>query len=111
MVKLLDVHPNGFAQRLCDSMVRARYRDGFTDPQPITPGTVYHYTIDLWNTAQVFQPGHAIRIEIASSAFPKYDRHRNVWDDLATGTEMALADQQVFHDAEHPSHVVLPIIR
>lgn len=111
MVKLLDVHPNGFAQRLCDSMVRARYRAGFTDPQPITPGQVYHYTIDLWNTAQVFQKGHAIRLEIASSAFPKYDRHRNLLDDLAGGTALAVADQQVFHDADHPSHVVLPVVK
>ena len=58
MVKLLDVHPSGFAQRLCDSMVRARYRAGFTDPTPIPPGEVVHYSIDLWNTAHVFLKGH-----------------------------------------------------
>jgi putative CocE/NonD family hydrolase len=110
MVKLLDVHPSGFAQRLCDSMVRARYRAGFTDPQPIPPGEVVHYTIDLWNTAHVFLQGHCLRLEVASSAFPKYDRHRNRMDDLATGTEMDPADQHVWHTAAHPSHVVIPVV-
>jgi putative CocE/NonD family hydrolase len=110
-VKLLDVHPGGFAQRLCDSLVRARYRDGFTtEPTPITPGTIYQFTIDLWNTAQVFQKGHCIRLEVSSSAFPKYDRHRNLLDDLASGTAMVVADQHVYHDAAHPSHVVLPVV-
>ena len=110
MAKLLDVHPSGFAQRLCDGMVRARFRDGFTDPQPLTPGVVTRYTVDLWNTAQVFFKGHCIGVEIASSAFPKYDRHRNLFDNLATGTALATADQQVFHDAAHPSQLILPII-
>jgi putative CocE/NonD family hydrolase len=109
-VMLLDVHPNGFAQRLCDSMVRARFRNGMDKPELIEPGQVYEYIIDCWNTAQLFQAGHCIRLQIASSAFPKYDRNLNTGEDIATGTRMQIAEQRIYHDAEHPSHVVLPII-
>src|SRR5690606_31854701 len=41
MAMLLDVHPNGFAQRLCDSMVRARFREGMDKPQLLQPGQIY----------------------------------------------------------------------
>ena len=77
MAKLLDVWPNGFAQRLCDGMVRARFREGMDRPSLIDPGRVYAYDIDCWNTSQVFKKGHRICVEIASSAFPKYDRNPN----------------------------------
>src|SRR6185437_6653666 len=52
--KLTDVWPNGFVQRLCDGVVRARFREGMDKPSLIEPGKVYQYTIDCWNTAQVF---------------------------------------------------------
>lgn len=110
MAMLLDVHPTGFAQRLCDGMVRARFRDGMDHPSLIEPGQVYRYDIDLWNTAQVFRTGHRIRVHITSSAFPKYDRNLNTGESLSTGTRMAAADQQIRHDAAHPSRIVLPII-
>lgn len=110
MAMLLDVHPSGFAQRLCDGMVRARFRDGMDRPAPIEPGRVYRYEIDCWNTAQLFRKGHSIRVQIASSAFPKYDRNLNTGESLATGTAMAVAEQRVYHDAAHPSRIVLSII-
>jgi uncharacterized protein len=108
--KLVDVHPSGFVQRLCDGIVRARFRNGLDAPELIVPGTVYEYTIDLWNTAQVFFKGHRIGLEISSSAFPKYDRNLNTGDDLATGTEMIVAEQTIYHDATFPSALVLPVI-
>ena len=110
MAMLLDVHPSGFAQRLCDSMVRARFRDGMEKPELIEPGRVYHYRIFCWNTAQVFKAGHRIALTITSSAFPKYDRNPNTGAALGQSTELSVADQRIYHDAEHPSAVVLPII-
>lgn len=109
--KLLDVHPSGFAQRLCDGMVRARFRDGMDKSQLIEPGRVYAYTIDLWNTAQVFKAGHCIRLEVASSAFPKYDRNLNTGGDIATGTELVVVQQTIYHDEARPSHLILPLIK
>jgi putative CocE/NonD family hydrolase len=110
MAKLVDVWPTGFTQRLCDGMVRARFREGMDRPSLIEPGRFYHYSIDCWNTSQVFKAGHRIGLEIASSAFPKYDRNLNTGAALGVTTEMAVAEQRIYHDAEHPSAVVLPII-
>jgi putative CocE/NonD family hydrolase len=108
--KLLDVWPDGFAQRLCDGMVRARFRDGMDKPSPIEPGRVYAYNVDCWNTSQVFKKGHSIRLEIASSAFPKYDRNPNTGGPLGKTTELKPAQQTLFHDREHPSQVTLPVV-
>ena len=107
---LLDVHPSGFAQRLCDGAVRARFRDGMEHPTPIEPGRIYRYQIDCWSTAQVFRAGHRIAVQIASSGFPKYDRNLNTGESLATGTRMAVAQQRIYHDAAHPSCIMLPIV-
>lgn len=110
MAMLLDIWPNGFAQRLCDGMVRARFRDGMDKPSLIEPGAIYHYSIDCWNTSNVFKAGHRIALHITSSAFPKFDRNLNTGAPLGVTTEMALAEQRVYHDGEHPSAVVLPVI-
>lgn len=107
---LLDVHPSGFCQRLCDSMVRMRYRDGHDAARPMDPGTVYEVVIDLWNTSQVFVAGHRIRLDISSSAFPKYDRNLNTGEAIDTGTRWERAENTVWHDAVRPSRLVLPII-
>ena len=110
-VKLLDVWPNGFAQRLCDGVVRARYREGMEREIPMEPGKVYSMTVDMWNTSQVFRPGHRIRVEVASSAFPKYSRNQNVWEKLGRSDKVKIADQTLYHGKDYPSKVILPIIR
>ncbi|HEX2347715.1 MAG TPA: CocE/NonD family hydrolase [Ktedonobacterales bacterium] len=110
MAMLLDVAPSGFTQRLTDGMVRARFREGMANPSPITPGAVYRYTIDCWNTAHVFRAGHRIAAQIASAAFPKYDRNLNTGAELGVTSEMAVAEQTIYHDAERPSAIILPII-
>ncbi len=110
MAKLVDVWPSGFVQRLCDGMVRARFREGMDRPSLIEPGKIYKFSIDCWNTCQVFKTGHRIGLEISSSAFPKYDRNLNTGAPLGVTTEMAIAEQRIYHDVEHQSAVVLPII-
>ena len=108
--KLLDVHPSGFAQRLTDSMVRARFREGMDREVVTEPGTSYEYEIDLWNLGHTFLPGHRIRVEVASSAFPKYDRNLNTGEPLATSTRSEIAHQTVHHDSARPSRLLLPVL-
>jgi putative CocE/NonD family hydrolase len=107
---LLDVWPNGFRQRLCDGMVRARFREGMDRPRLLEPGRIYRYEIDCWNTAQLFKAGHRIGLQLSSSAFPKYDRNLNTGAALGLTSEMAVAEQRVYHDHTHPSALVLPVI-
>ncbi|MCZ6874677.1 MAG: CocE/NonD family hydrolase [bacterium] len=108
--KLVDVHASGFAQNLTDGIIRARYRESTNQPQPIEPGEVYAYTIDLWATSNVFKAGHCIRLEISSSNFPRFDRNPNTGGELGTETNLVPAIQTIYHDGTHPSHVTLPII-
>ncbi|MFD1427476.1 CocE/NonD family hydrolase [Kroppenstedtia sanguinis] len=110
MVKFLDVWPNGFAQRLTDGMVRGRFRKGMDHPQLLEPGQIYEYEIDCWNISHLFQKGHRIRVEVASSAFPKYDRNLNTGAELGQSAEMVVAEQRVYHHREYPSALILPVI-
>jgi len=109
-VKLLDVYPNGFSQRLCDGAVRGRFRNGIETQELMEPGEIYRLEVDLWYTSHVFQPGHRIRIEVASSAFPKYTRNTNTGNELATDTETVIAENTIYHGAQFDSHVSLPVV-
>jgi putative CocE/NonD family hydrolase len=110
MGKLVDVHPSGFCQRLCDGMVRARYREGMRTETFLEPERVYELEVDLWNTSHVFRTGHRIRLEVASSAFPKYDRNLSTGHPLATDTEPRQATNRVWHTADYPSRLIVPVI-
>jgi uncharacterized protein len=110
MAKLLDVWPEGFAQRLSDGMVRARFREGMDRPEPVEPGRVYPLDVDVWNTCQLLRAGHRIRLEVASSAFPKFDRNPSTGEPLGKTARLERSEQKILHDREHPSHVVLPIV-
>lgn len=108
--KLVDVWPNGEAYGVLDGIVRARYRSSDAAPSFITPDTVYEYSIDLAATSIVFKAGHKVRIEISSSNFPKYDRNPNTGHPIGVDDVMRTAEQKIFHNLTHPSHVILPII-
>lgn len=108
--KLVDVHPSGFCQRLCDSVIRARYRDGVDHAVLMEPGAVYEFDIDMWNTSLVVFAGHRLRLEVSSSAFPKYDRNLNTGEDIGTSTRIVAAANRVWHDPAHPSRLILPVI-
>jgi uncharacterized protein len=96
--KLVDVHPpsgdypQGFAMNLCDGILRASFRNGFERAEPLVPGEVAEIRIELYPIANRFSPGHRIRLEIASSNFPRFDVNPNfaVDEDLAAARVKAL---------------------
>jgi putative CocE/NonD family hydrolase len=108
--KLVDVHPDGRPINLCDGIMRARYRQSLRNPTLIQPGKIYRYEIDLWVTSNVFLAGHKIRVEISSSNFPRFDRNPNTGADFGKSAEIIKATQTIYHDMEHPSHILLPVI-
>lgn len=108
--KLVDVYPDGKAYNLCDGIIRARFREGTDRPKLLEPGTIERYEIDLWVTSNVFQTGHRVRVEVSSSNFPRFDRNPNSGLPFGTDTELLTAKQTIYHDAEHPSHLLLPVI-
>ena len=81
-------------------------------PELLTPGVVYELHVDLWATANVFRAGHRIRLDVSSSNFPRFDRNTNTGNAVAAdgADAVVVAANRVYHDAEHPSHVILPLI-
>ena len=107
--KLVDVHLDGYAHNVSEGIVRARFRNSDYRESWLTPGAVHDYTIDLGYTATVFRRGHRIRLEIASSNFPHFDRNLNTATVFGEGAEPQTATQRVLHDDLHPSHLVLHV--
>ena len=106
--KLVDVLPDGRSFNVCDGILRARFRDSFEAPVPVTPGDPHHAEIDLGPTSTVFGRGHRIRLHISSSNFPAHSRNLNTGGVNADEAEPVVATQTVLHDPDHPSHVRLP---
>jgi putative CocE/NonD family hydrolase len=108
--KLLDVAPNGFAQNLTDGILRMRYRKSPEKQELLKPGEIYHVTVDLWATSNVFLAGHKLRLEVSSSDFPRFDRNHNTGEEQATSTRLIKATNTIYHDREHPSALILPLV-
>jgi putative CocE/NonD family hydrolase len=108
--KVLDVHPDGLARRLNDGIVRARYRESMEKETFLEPGRVEAYDIDAWSTCVRMEKGHRLRLEISSSAFPKFDRNLNTGGPIGKETKGVVAEQTVYHDRDRPSWVRIPIV-
>jgi predicted acyl esterase len=70
---------------------------------------VYKVTVDLWSTSNVFLKGHALRLEISSSNFPRFDRNLNTSEQPESGQHFVPATNVIFHDRRHPSALILPV--
>ena len=108
--KLVDVEPGGEIINLNNGIIRASHRNSLEMHEPVDPGKTYEYTITVFPTSNLFKAGHQIRLEISSSNFPHYDRNLNTGQPVGVDAQMIVARQIVYHDAMHPSHVVLPIM-
>jgi uncharacterized protein len=108
--RLVDVDGKGTAINLTEGILRARYRDSWEAPRKLSPGQAYPFTIDLWATSNVFRAGHRLRLEISSSNFPRFDRNLNLGQPPAEAKDSVTATNTVFHDAAHPSALILPLI-
>ena len=107
---LSDDFPDGLAINLTDSIIRARYRNGWDTPELLEPGEVYEFVFELYPTSNIFKKGHRIRLDISSSNWPRFDANPNTGGDLGVERRLEIAEQTIHHEPEHPSHVVLPII-
>lgn len=108
--KLVDFCPDGCARNLTDGIIRTRFHLGTDQPRPITPGAVVQYRIDLGSTSNLFRRGHRIGLEISSSNFPRFDRNLNTGRVLGEDAEVRTAVQTIYHDQDHPSRLVVPVI-
>ena len=110
VAKLVDVFPDGSAINLAEGILRARFHKGLDRMELLEPGKMYEFVIDMRGTANVFQPGHRIRVDVTSSNFPQYDRNPNTGEDLGVSARVRTAKQTVFHGGAGRSHIVLPVV-
>jgi len=110
--KLVDVDERCHAVNLCDGIVRARFRESLEHPTPIEPNRVYEYRIRVGSTANVFEAGHRLRLEVSSSNFPMFDVNNNTGQRVGEATILQgkVATQAVFHDADRPSRLLVPVL-
>ena len=103
--RLCDVHPDGRSMNICDGITRQR-----GDHLPSgDAGEIRKITVDLGHTAHEFRPGHRIRLQISSGAHPRFARNTGTGEPLATARDLRVADQEIFHDADRCSALVLPL--
>jgi len=104
--KLVDVHADGVAYNISDGIIRRTYQPaaapGAAEPTEIT--------ISLWPTSMVFRRGHRIRLEVAGSNFPRFDRNPNTGEPAGTARVVASATEAVHHGLRAPSRIMLPLI-
>ncbi len=104
-----DDYPDGFAMNITDSIIRARYRNSWTEPEMMEPGTPYEFSFHLYPTSNVFRKGHRIRLDVSSSNWPRFDVNPNTGGPLGLEQRYEIAHQTIYHCPDHPSHIVLPL--
>jgi putative CocE/NonD family hydrolase len=111
--RLLDVAPDGAAINLMSpglDVQRASYRDLSRGRQLLSPGQTYELRLERLITSNVFPQGHRIRLQISASFTPNFSRNLQSGNSEVNSAEMKKTNIRVFHDASHPSQVLLPII-
>ncbi len=110
-IKLVDVYPDGKAYNVDDTILRARYREGYDKEVFMEAGEVYELNPTAMSTSYEFKAGHRIRVEVASSKFPQYMRNLNTGGNNYDETESVTAHNTVHHSEEYPSQITLPVRR
>jgi len=95
---------------LCDGILRLRYAEDPSAPRLRTPGEVVRIVVGLGPIANLFLPGHRIRLDISSSNFPKFDVNPNTGEPDGAARRKRVAANTIFVDAGRPSRVVLPTV-
>jgi len=106
---LCDVYPDGTSVNLHGldaGYLRMRYRNGLDKQELMNPGEVYKIRIGQAYTSNLFKKGHRIRLHVTSSMAPHYDPNPNTGNVIATDKELISAENQIYHDAMHPSRII-----
>ncbi|RYY86186.1 CocE/NonD family hydrolase [archaeon] len=115
MVKVSDVYPDSKTEILIqDNAVRMRWREGGLDANYLSPDTVYKVDLNLWNTSFVVAPGHALRMAITSSNYPRFSVNPNnglLLADAAYPGANFTAKNTLHVGGRYASKITLPIVQ
>ena len=120
VVKLIDVYPEDYEERemggfqlmVADDVLRGKFRNGFEKPEPIEPGAVERYTIDLRTRNHLFRKGHRIMVQLQSTWFPLIDRNPQTFCDIpnARAEDFRRQEHRVFATPAHASRIELSVL-
>jgi len=111
VVKVVDIHPDGYEMLIRESAGMGRYAEEFAgQPRPLEKETVYHLKMDLWSTAIVLDKGHRLAVFVTSSSATSYEVHPNSFDPVMSYDHAPVAHQVIELSQSHPSHVTIPVI-
>jgi putative CocE/NonD family hydrolase len=121
VVKLIDVYPEddpaepamgGYQLMIANEVFRGRFRTSFERPEPLVPGRVTDFTIDMHAADHRFLKGHRIMVQVQSTWFPLIDRNPQTYVEnifQAKASDYRSATQRVYRSKDHPSSIVLPV--
>lgn len=120
VVKLIDVYPEqyppkremgGFQLMIADDVLRGKFHKSFQKPQPLTPGEINEFVINLRTRNHCFRKGHRIMVQIQSSWFPLIDRNPQKFVDIPTAKpeDFRPAEQRIFCAGKNASYIELSI--
>src|SRR6202171_216727 len=123
IVKLIDVYPenyegkwqlSGYELMIADEVFRGRFRKSFERPEPITPGAVTPFTIDLHTANHAFKKGHRIMVQVQSTWFPIIDRNpqkfvENIFE--AKEADFVKATQRIYRSKQYPSSMEISVVQ
>jgi uncharacterized protein len=111
IVRLTMVRPDGASVILSGGTVRARYHRSPTKPVRLEPHRPERFEIEMMPVSIVIPTGCALRLTVTSSDFPAFDRNLNTGGPIGRESVGQVAVNRIYHDAQLPSHVVLPVLR
>lgn len=129
VVKLIDVFPDdfkyddagnkagylmgGYQMLVRGEILRGRYRNSLEKPEAFVPGEITRVRYILPDVAHVFKKGHRIMVQVQSSWFPLADRNPQQFINIyrAKDEDFIKSQVRIWHDAAHPSKIVLPVLK
>jgi predicted acyl esterase len=109
-IRVTDVYPDGRSILITDGILMARHRHGFDIEDSLIPGVPDTFEIDVGSTANVFAPGHRVRVIISSSNYPRFEINPNTGAPFHRNpTTYVTATNSVYRSSTMPSHLILPI--
>jgi putative CocE/NonD family hydrolase len=112
VVKLIDVHPDGFQELVRGDVVRAKFRNSMEKPEPLVPGQVTKLDFEMPDVLHTFPRGHRILVRVQGSWFPLVDRNPQTFVDIyrAKPEDFRTAKQRVYRSAAASSRIVLNVL-
>ena len=108
--RIVDAPPllmGGYQQLLRGEPFRAKFRDSWEKPEPLTPDKKTEINFAMPDVYHTFRRGHRIMVQVESSWFPLTDRNPQTFTDIpyAKPEQFQKATEQVFHQKDAASGV------